>query len=79
MLMRPATRGDLAWLLGCADRARDRPQGNLGFKLFIEEFGNELGVESNPRVKNYAEEPDYWVHREVSGAESRVDIEIAVA
>lgn len=58
----------LAWLL--SDRITglgSHAQGNLGFRLFLEEV--DLPLE-------YAA-PGYWVRREVSGEESRVDIEIA--
>jgi hypothetical protein len=58
----------LAWLL---DRDMMRPgphaQGNLGFRLFLAEFGLPIA---------YAD-TQYWVRREVAGDESRVDIEVA--
>jgi hypothetical protein len=60
----------LAWLL---DRDRrnfgTHAQGSLGFRLFLEEFHIPL---------HYAELP-YWVRREVTGNESRVDVEVACA
>jgi PD-(D/E)XK nuclease superfamily len=54
----------LAWLL---DREATHAQGNLGFRLFLKHVG--LGGE-------YAETP-YRVVREKSGAESRIDVEVA--
>lgn len=61
----------LAWLL---DRRIDHgthAQGNLGFRLFLEELQQDLGFDLD-----YANKP-YWVACEVSGDKSRVDIEIA--
>ena len=58
----------LAWLL--SDRTTglgSHAQGNLGFRLFLEKAGLPAA---------YADAP-YWVRREVSGDESRIDIEIA--
>jgi hypothetical protein len=66
----------LAWLL---DRRLDHgthAQGDLGFRLFIEALGLELGAKSVPQIMSYPTHP-YWVRCEVSGGESRVDIEIA--
>ena len=54
----------LAWLLR---RDETHAQGNLGFRLFLKEFGLDSG---------YASEP-YWVIREKCGEESRVDVEVA--
>jgi hypothetical protein len=58
----------LAWLLdNRIERAGTHAQGNLGFRLFLEELGLN---------KDYATS-QYWVLREVRGDESRVDVEIA--
>lgn len=58
----------LAWLLDHdLTRLGTHAQGPLGFRLFLEELGLPA---------NYADEP-YWVHPEVAGDESRVDIEVA--
>jgi hypothetical protein len=67
----------LAWLLDRRIEYGTHSQGNRGFRLFIKEFGRELGVEVNPQVKTYYKDDSYWVFREVSSNESRVDIEIA--
>ena len=58
----------LAWLLDHEIRKHGtHAQGNLGFRLFLEEFGL-------PTV--YATDCKYWVRREVAGNESIVDVEI---
>jgi hypothetical protein len=67
----------LAWLLDRRIEHGTHAQGNLGFRLFLEELGPELTDERDERVMTYAFEPEYWVHREVSGDEARVDVEIA--
>jgi len=67
----------LAWLLDHRIERGTHAQGNLGFRLFREEIKLELEEECDGRVASYADEPNYWVHREVSGIEARVDIEIA--
>lgn len=66
----------LAWLLDRRLEHGTHAQGNLGFRLFIQEFGPELKSESPPQIMSYPNE-SYWVRCEVSGSESRVDIEIA--
>jgi len=53
----------LAWLLGREDT---HAQGNLGFRLFLKEFG---------LPDEYAS-TQYFVRREKSGAESRIDVEV---
>lgn len=65
----------LAWILDRRIEHGTHAQGNLGFRLFLEEFRNELREDMNPEVGNYCDCP-YWVQREVSCSESRVDIEI---
>jgi len=58
----------LAWLLDHDMRKLGtHAQGNLGFRLFLSEFG--LPIE-------YADW-NYWVRREVAGDESIVDVEVA--
>jgi len=58
----------LAWLLDHdIMRFGTHSQGRLGFRLFLAEIGLPLA---------YAEER-YWVRREVSGEDARVDIEVA--
>ncbi|MGO9111293.1 MAG: PD-(D/E)XK nuclease family protein [Thermoguttaceae bacterium] len=68
----------LAWLL---DRRIDRgthAQGSLGFRLLLEELGTMPIAESQHQIKaTYADEPNYWVGREVSGSKARIDVEIA--
>lgn len=60
----------LAWLLdNRIERAATHAQGNLGFRLFLEELAFDT---------SYARGP-YWVTREVRGDESRVDVEIAAS
>ena len=66
----------LAWLLDHRIEHGTHAQGNLGFRLFLEEFRDKLGLKSQQKPLAYAEEP-YWVDCEVSGDKSRVDIEIA--
>ncbi len=59
----------LAWLLDHRiERAGTHAQGNLGFRLFLEETG---------LTKNGYAKSDYFVSREVKGDLSRVDIEVA--
>ena len=61
----------LAWLLDHDLRKLGtHAQGNLGFRLFLNEF-REFGLRSD-----YAD-CTYWVRREVAGDESIVDIEVA--
>jgi hypothetical protein len=58
----------LGWLLDHDLRKLGtHAQGNLGFRLFLAEFGLPL---------TYAES-EYWVGREIAGDESIVDIEVA--
>lgn len=58
----------LAWLLDHDMRnLGTHAQGNLGFRLFLDEFGLPIG---------YAD-CKYWVRREVAGDESIVDVEVA--
>jgi hypothetical protein len=58
----------LAWLLDKdMDRYGTHAQGSLGFEQFLKAL---------PLPMKYAK-ANYWVHREVSGDESRVDIEVA--
>lgn len=66
----------LAWLLDHRIDQGTHAQGNLGFRLFLRELEREFGPKTPCEIAFYAEEP-YWVHREVSGNESRADIEIA--
>lgn len=66
----------LAWLLDHRIEKGTHAQGNLGFRLFLEEFATELRRKKDGDVSRYAG-LDYWVDCEVSGNESRVDIEIA--
>jgi hypothetical protein len=66
----------LAWLLDRRIERGTHAQGNLGFRLFLEELKSDLGLESRPYPLDYAEKA-YWVACEVSGDKSRVDIEIA--
>ncbi len=61
----------LAWLLDSRLEHGTHAQGNLCFRLFLEEFERELQLD-----RSIANTP-YWVRREVSCSESRVDIEIA--
>lgn len=58
----------LAWLL-CGDHRHlgTHAQGNLGFRLFLEEIGLPPELAAIP----------YRVSREVSGDQSRIDIEVA--
>lgn len=67
----------LAWLLDHRIAKGTHAQGALGFRLFLEEFATELQVGDKDKVLAYADERNYWVSREVSGDEARVDIEIA--
>ena len=58
----------LAWLLDHDMRKLGtHAQGNLGFRLFLHEFGLPI---------DYAD-CKYWVRREVAGDESIVDVEVA--
>jgi hypothetical protein len=63
----------LAWLLDRRLEHGTHAQGNLGFRLFLQELGPKLGLKSTLPYPNET----YWVRCEVSGSESRVDIEIA--
>lgn len=67
----------LAWLLDHRIEHGTHAQGNLGFRLFLEEFDDELKQGGNGQPAAYANEPNYWVRCELSGSEARVDIEIA--
>jgi hypothetical protein len=67
----------LAWLLDHRIERGTHAQGNLGFRLFLEELAKELREGHVAQVAAYADEANYWVHPEVSGNEARVDIEIA--
>jgi len=61
----------LAWLLDRDMRKLGtHAQGNLGFRLFIDEFRELFLPIDSPDCK-------YWVRREVAGDESIVDIEVA--
>ena len=66
----------LAWLLDPRIERGTHAQGELGFRLFLQELEKELDPQGNRGITAYADEP-YWVRREFSGDESRVDIEIA--
>jgi len=66
----------LAWLLDRRIERGTHAQGNLGFRLFLQELEKDLDPESKRTMTAYADKP-YWVRREASGTESRVDIEIA--
>lgn len=61
----------LAWVLDSRLAHGTHAQGNLGFRLFLEEFKGEL------KLNHSISDVPYWVRREVSCGESRVDIEIA--
>lgn len=67
----------LAWLLDHRIEKGSHAQGNLGFRLFLEEIGKDLRQERDGQVAAYARETDYRVSAEVRGFEARVDIEIA--
>src|SRR5258707_4533571 len=66
----------LAWLLDHRIERGTHAQGNLGLKLFLQELDKELQEDHVGKVAAYANEENYWVHAELSGDESRVDIEI---
>jgi hypothetical protein len=66
----------LAWLLAHRIERGTHAQGNLGFRLFLEELSRELQKQEGVDVTVYAD-ADYWVDCEVRGDEARVDIEIA--
>ncbi len=66
----------LAWLLDHRIERGTHAQGSLGFRLFLEELCDELHWQSSDDVLGYALE-NYWVRCEVTGDQSRVDIEIA--
>lgn len=68
--------GLLAWLLDHNIEQGTHAQGELGFRLFLEEMEPELRQQCDQPVASYAAEP-YWVKTEVSGDEARVDVEIA--
>jgi hypothetical protein len=62
----------LAWLLDHRLYVQGtHGQGNLGFKLFLNEL-QEFGLR-----EEYADTKDYWVKREAMGRDRRIDIEIA--
>jgi hypothetical protein len=63
----------LAWLLDHRIEKGSHAQGNLGFRLFLEDLQRDFKKD----ILAFAKEPNYWVSREVSGKEARVDIEIA--
>lgn len=67
----------LAWLLDHRIEKGTHAQGNLGFRLFLQELAGELSKEHCSHIFAYADEPNYWVHTEAVGDESRMDIEIA--
>ncbi len=69
----------LAWLLDRRIEHGTHAQESLGFQLFLKELQPELDPESKLQVGDYATERRYWVRREVSCSESRVDIEIAAS
>src|ERR1035437_2741911 len=64
----------LAWLLDRRIEHGTHAQGNLGFRLFLEKFAEELKM---PRSLDSYAETNYWIRREVSGETSRMDVEIA--
>lgn len=66
----------LAWLVDPRIEFGTHAQGTLGFRLFLEEFATDFHIDHDNCIEKYVE-ADYWVRREVSGNESRVDIEIA--
>jgi hypothetical protein len=65
----------LAWMLDQRLEHGTHAQGNLGFRLFIQELGPKLKPQSAD-ISSYHNK-SYWVQCEVSGIEARVDIEIA--
>ncbi len=67
----------LAWLLDRRIEHGTHAQEKLGFRLFLEELAPDFQQGDASRVLDYADEPSYWVCREVSGDESRVDVEVA--
>jgi len=68
----------LAWLLARRIDRGTHAQGSLGFRLLLEELGTMPIAESHHLLKvTYADEPNYWVRREVSGSKARIDVEIA--
>jgi hypothetical protein len=67
----------LAWLLDHRIERGTHAQGDLGFRIFLEELKADLKEGHTKSVAMYADEPNYIVDVEVSGGESRVDIEIA--
>jgi hypothetical protein len=67
----------LAWLLDHRIEHGTHAQGNLGFRLFLEELKTELGKEHASKLAAHSDERKYWVCREVAGDEARMDIEIA--
>ncbi len=63
----------LAWLLSRNIReVGSHAQGSLGFRLFLE----ETKIEETKLDTKWADEP-YFVAKEVQGAKSRIDIEVA--
>src|ERR1017187_8628655 len=67
----------LAWLLDPRIEHGSHAQGNLGFRLLLEEFRPELDSAGKLQIERYAER--YRVRREVSSDESRVDIEVVAS
>jgi HSP20 family molecular chaperone IbpA len=70
----------LAWLLDHRPQYGTHAQGNLGFRLFLEELRSDLGLTPanfQRLLRHLDEDLEYWVATEVAGDESRVDIEIA--
>ncbi len=67
----------LAWLLDHRIEHGTHAQGSLGFRLLLKELEPDLRKGAAGQILAYAEEPSYWVRREVVGDESIVDIEIA--
>lgn len=67
----------LAWLLDRRIEHGTHAQGELGFRLLLEELEPDLRKGAAHQILAYAEEPNYWVRREAVGDESIVDIEIA--
>jgi hypothetical protein len=68
----------LASLLDCRIEHGTHAQGSLGLRLFLEELQEELDPSRALYIEDYPRER-YWVRREVSSSESRVDIEIAAS
>ncbi|MFZ1135339.1 MAG: PD-(D/E)XK nuclease family protein [Candidatus Korobacteraceae bacterium] len=63
----------LAWLLDHRiEWYGTHAQGNLGLRCFLHVLGAELCLR-----ETYADAENYWVRREQSGSESRIDVEVA--